>query len=67
MKQQITQDQFEDVLYNPSLVVVQKEHTFGKEEHWTWVYVYEAVGDEFPSETYVRVITAAGTTYHIED
>lgn len=66
MKKIITQDQFEDVLYNPSLVVVQKEHTFGKDVHLTTLHVFEDEFSEMPVRTLTREITAVGVTFEEE-
>ncbi|AWD90446.1 cef modifier of supressor tRNAs [Erwinia phage Cronus] len=63
MKNSITQDQFEDIQFDPSLVVVQKEHTHGKEWHITTLYVFDKVGDKTAVAIYEREITAQGTTY----
>ena len=59
----ITAEAFEDVLFNPDLIVVQKEKTFGKEEHWTWLYVFANHGDIAPVRTFARVITVDGPEY----
>lgn len=60
--QNCTNDEFEDVLFEPNLVVVQKEHT-SKFTHLTSVYVYEKVGDKQPIYGVFREITEDGTTY----
>ncbi|YP_010247033.1 cef modifier of supressor tRNAs [Escherichia phage HX01] len=55
-------DEFEDVLFNPDLVVVQKSWT----EFLCYtevVYVYEKLGDEMPIYGIFREITENGTTY----
>ncbi|ELS1646877.1 cytochrome C biogenesis protein CcmE [Escherichia coli] len=55
-------DEFEDVLFNPDLVVVQKNWT----EFLCYtevVYVYEKLGDEMPIYGIFREITENGTTY----
>ncbi|UPW39384.1 modifier of suppressor tRNAs [Escherichia phage vB_EcoM_ESCO47] len=59
MKTLLTQDQFEDILFDPELVVVQKEITSGLEHH-SYVYVYE---NDKPVMVAVRHITGEGTTY----
>lgn len=55
-------EEFEDVLFNPGLVVVQKEHqdTFS---HLTSVYVYDNVDDKNPICAVFREITAEGADY----
>lgn len=55
-------NEFEDVLFNPDLVVVQKEHT-SKLTHLSSVYVYEAEGDKNPIYAVFREITAEGTEF----
>lgn len=57
-----TREEFEDVLFNPDLIVVQKEHsdTFS---HLSSVYVYENQGDENPIYAVFREITAEGTDF----
>lgn len=62
MNQILTQEQFEDILYNPDLKVVQKDVT-GHLEHHTYAYVYEG---NLPVYAAVRRITEKGTTYHKE-
>lgn len=59
MKQQLTQDQFEDILFNPDLTVVQKDVS-GHLEHTTYAYVYQGTLAVYAA---VRHITEAGTTY----
>lgn len=59
MNQILTQDQFEDILFNPDLTVVQKDTT-GHLEHWTHAYVYEG---NLAVYVAVRRITEKGTTY----
>lgn len=60
---EITAEEFENVLFNPDLIVVQKEKTFGKEEHWTWLYVFANHSDTLPIRTFARVIDINGTSY----
>lgn len=59
----ITQDQFEDIMFDPDLTIVQKEKTFGKDYHVTTLYVYE-VGVKDAISIYEREITASGTVYY---
>ena len=55
-------EEFEDTLFNPSLVVVQKEHSDAF-SHLTSVYVYENQGDKNPIYAVFREITAEGIDY----
>lgn len=59
MNQILTKDQFEDVLFNPDLTVVQKEVN-GRSEHITYVYVYEG---DLAVYVVVRRINEKGTDY----
>lgn len=59
----ITQEQFEDIQFDPSLVVVQKESQHGKEWHVTCLYVFETAESTVATSIYEREITAQGTTY----
>lgn len=58
----ITRDEFEDTLYNPDLVVVQKD-VAGHLEHTQIAYVYENAGDTLPSYGVFRQISEDGTDY----
>lgn len=64
MENIITQDQFEDIMFNPELTVVQKEKTFGKDYHVTTLYVFDKVDDKTAVAIYEREITASGTVYY---
>lgn len=55
-------DEFEDTLYNPDLVVVQKEHT-DHLSHTQIVYVFGDVKDEMPLYGIFRYISEDGTDY----
>ena len=57
-----TRDEFEDVLFNPDLVIVQKEHTDSL-SHLTSVYVYANQGDKNPISGFFREITAESTNF----
>lgn len=66
--QNSTREEFEDTLFNPDLVVVQKEHTDSR-SHLTSVYVYANEGDKNPIYGVFREITNQGPdfwkeTYH---
>lgn len=58
----ITRDEFEDTLYNPNLIVVQKDVT-GHLEHTQIAYVYENVNDKLPIYGVFRQISNDGTEY----
>ena len=59
----ITKDDFENGLFNPTLVVVQKEHS-GLGYHLTVLHVYDKVGQDGKIvESYFREITNCGTEY----
>lgn len=57
-----TREEFEDTLFNPDLVVVQKEHTDAY-THLTSVYVYENVGDKNPIYAVFREISDLGPDF----
>ena len=59
MNQILTKDQFEDILFNPDLTVVQKDIE-SHLEHLTYAYVYEG---NLAVYVAVRHITEKGTTY----
>ncbi|QQG32319.1 modifier of suppressor tRNAs [Citrobacter phage CkP1] len=59
MNQILTQQQFEDILFNPDLVVVQKDVS-SHLEHTTYAYVYEG---KLPIYVAVRHITDKGVSY----
>lgn len=54
--------EFEDTLYNPELVVVQKDFT-GHLSHTQVVYVFNDVKDEMPEYAIFREISEDGTDY----
>ncbi|MDP1183279.1 cytochrome C biogenesis protein CcmE [Klebsiella pneumoniae] len=60
---EITQEQFEDIHFNPDLVVVEKTKSLGKEYHITSLFVYENKNDKMPKKVFTREITSEGTTY----
>ncbi|UIW11309.1 MAG: modifier of suppressor tRNAs [Enterobacter phage ENC9] len=57
-----SREAFEDVQFNPDLVVVQKEHQ-DKYSHLTSLYVYNDVKDEQPVYAMFREITAEGSDF----
>jgi hypothetical protein len=59
-------DEFEDVLFNPDLVVVQKDYTDSL-SHLTSVYVYANQGDKNPISGFFREITGEGTDFWKEE
>lgn len=60
--QDSTREEFEDVLFNPDLVVVQKEHSDAR-SHLTSVYVYENEGDKNPIYGVFREISSIGPDF----
>ncbi|AFU63962.1 modifier of suppressor tRNAs [Salmonella phage vB_SenM-AKM_NP4] len=59
MNRILTQEQFEDILFNPELTIVQKE-VQGHLEHHTYAYVYE---NSRAIYAVVRYINENGTSY----
>lgn len=59
----LTQDEFEDILYNPSLTIVQKENTLPG-FHLTSVYVYDSPESKKVSYSVYREITVNGAYYY---
>lgn len=59
----LSKDEFEDILYNPSLIVVQKETT-SDGFHLTSVYVYDSAESKKASYAAYREITADGVCYY---
>ena len=57
-----TREEFEDVLFNPDLVVVQKEHS-GARSQLTSVYVYANEGDKNPIYGVFREISSIGPDF----
>lgn len=57
-----SRDEFEDTLYNPNLVVVQKEFS-GHLSHTEVVYVFADVKDDVPEYAIFRDISDEGTDY----
>lgn len=55
-------DEFEDVLFSPDLIVVQKEFT-ELYTHTQVVYVYNKHGDTIPAYGIFREISEHGTDY----
>ena len=67
MKTRITQDEFEDVLFNNSLIVVQKNVQQSKTEYLTYLYVFNKIDDKKPSSIYCRYIENYSTFYAKEE
>ncbi|WJZ27890.1 modifier of supressor tRNAs [Serratia phage 92A1] len=62
----ITKEQFEDVMFNPDLVVVQKVHS-SNQYHVTVLYVYDKVSPEGKiTEAHFREVSSVGTEYWME-
>lgn len=61
-----SREAFEDVQFNPGLVVVEKEHQ-DNYSHLTSLYVFETVEDKQPIYAMFREITAEGTDFWKEE
>lgn len=58
----VSKEEFEDVQFDPTLVVVQKEHTYNL-LHVTVLYVFETETSKEELYSMVREITENGTVF----